>query len=476
MIDSENLSRLSEPTGRFLFYTIVLALALLPTSCRMPGSQQNAPIAASATPKRVADTIEAPLRIATSGDYRPFSVWPPGSAEPRGFSIAVAQAYAKDRGVAIEWVRVRWPELAGDLAADRFDLALSGITIRPDRVILGRFSVPLTTSGAVLLVPGSSLYETATELNHESVRLAVNAGGHLERVARALFPAATIDAIPDNAAVLGRLAVQPEQLAADAVVSDSLEAPLWQASRPDLRAIGPLTRDNKAAWFPPSRRAEARRFDAWLLRAEASGELGRVRRRYALPDERTAQPVAALLASLDERLSLMKRVAQTKRLSGAPVEDRLRELRVLAAARSATVAAAARAHRAAPDREALDAFFGAQIEAAKWIQRRTLAEPASPQEWPDQDLETGREELEQRIRPALLYLGDRIAWLIVESTAAGDASPSEQEVAHALERHALPQSILRELTESLRQILRDGTRTGRMRRPRPARTGRAASG
>ena len=41
----------------------------------------------------------------------------------------------------------------------------------------------------------------SSELDRPAVRIAVNQGGHLERVARARFPRATIAAIPDNAVV-----------------------------------------------------------------------------------------------------------------------------------------------------------------------------------------------------------------------------------------------------------------------------------
>ena len=40
-----------------------------------------------------------------------------------------------------------------DLQAGKFDVAMSGITIRSDRSIGGQFTVPTTKSGAVVLVP-----------------------------------------------------------------------------------------------------------------------------------------------------------------------------------------------------------------------------------------------------------------------------------------------------------------------------------
>jgi cyclohexadienyl dehydratase len=86
------------------------------------------------------------LRVGTSGDYAPFSQ--DGKAgELRGFDVAVARAYAEERGLELEFVRFRWPQLLRDLAADRFDVAMSGVTVRPLRSVAGRFSVPSSRAG-----------------------------------------------------------------------------------------------------------------------------------------------------------------------------------------------------------------------------------------------------------------------------------------------------------------------------------------
>ena len=88
------------------------------------------------------------LRVGTSGDYAPFSMAygdrVAGSWTPQGLDIAVAQAYARDRGLEIEWVPFRWPDLRRDLAGGRFDVAMSGVTQRPERSLVGRYTIPVT--------------------------------------------------------------------------------------------------------------------------------------------------------------------------------------------------------------------------------------------------------------------------------------------------------------------------------------------
>ncbi len=404
-----------------------------------------------------------PLRVGTSGDYEPFSRWPQGKVEPEGFSIDVARAFARSQGRRIEWIRFAWPELTPDLEAGRFEVALSGITIRPDRSLAGRFSLPLTATGAVALVAEGSSWRTRGDLDRPGVRIAVNRGGHLERVARSLFAQAVLETLPDNAAVPRRLA----EGRADAVVTDDLEAPHWQTGLAPTRAIGPLTRDAKAAWFPIGGEALARDFDRWLLRFEADGALAALRARHGLAEYRTAAPIPALLTSLDERLSLMPEVARAKGVLARPIEDTAQEARVHEAVRQATRHAATALGVAPPPDTALRRFVDAQLRAARFVQIRTLAaRPPDPSPAPTEaDREAARRALDEHIRPALGFITERIAWLIVAARSEPAASsvraadpvsraPAIREaVARALDRHALPDALEAEIQGTLEVLI-----------------------
>lgn len=450
-------------------YAIAFAFLFLTLGCRtaVPGSTPHT------------ETVHrALLRVATSGDYPPFSHWPAQALAPVGFSISLAEAYAQETGASLQWIRFRWSELASDLAGGAFDLSLSGITVRPDRSMQGRFGLALTTSGAMLLVAADSPLESAADFDRPSIRLAVHAGGHLERVARRLFGAARIEAVADNASVLGRL-LRGE---VDAVVTDSLEAPLWQRigqrrAGTRLRAIGPLTRDRKAAWFPPNHEAEAMRFNRWLLRAESTGLLEGLRREFGLPEGRTADPLPALLSSLYERLSLMPAVADAKHRLGAPIENPPREQIVLDAAGLAIRKAAREAGIVPPDGLAVRRLFRAQIEAAKWIQHRQLRNESneSYEASPD-ERRAARAALDEVLRPALLYLGDRISMLLIACLIEPPESLAYQDVARALEAHDLPESHLRAVYRALSEILKHETNGGPARRPGPAGIDKEPSG
>ena len=391
------------------------------------------------------------LRVGTSGDYRPFSEHTPDGY--RGFDIAVAERFASETGAAVTWVPFRWPELSEAMKAGRFDLAMSGVTIRPERSIRGRFTVPVVETGAVLLVRdatwrrlGMAPARALEQLDDAGVRLGVNAGGHLERVTRAHFPSARIRAIPDNRAVRRALAAGE----VDAIVTDTLEAPGWLQGLTHVRLVGPFTRDRKAYWVRADDPSLATRLDAWLMAAERDGSLAALRAEWFgdAVARRTATPLAALLAACDERLALMASVAEYKRGRGVAVVDPEREARVLEAAWQAVAQAAEQAGGEPPPRADVERFYRAQIAAAVAIQHRILAGP----------MPTGTAvfDLAQEIRPALLRIGERMASLLL--LTARDSEPRSSDlhsrVEEALAMHQLPAERTRVIADAIARLSR----------------------
>lgn len=307
----------------------------------------------------------AALRVATSGDYAPFSSRD-ASGRRSGLDIDVARHFAERLGRAITWVDFRWPALDADLARGDFDVALSGVTMRADRALIGRFTRPYAVTGALAIVRAADAARFAdpTALDQPGVRLAVNGGGHLERLTRARFPRATILPQRDNARV-------PQVLRAgqaDAAISDTAEAHSWLTA--ELVALPPFSRDFKAALLPADRGALAAQLDAWLIAREADGWLNGERVRW-LGESAAMDPAAAArnaVAGLVQlRLALMPSVAAAKRVANLPIEDRAQEARVLERVRTQVPADPARA----------TAVFAVLIEMAKAIQRTAppLADP-----------------------------------------------------------------------------------------------------
>jgi len=344
------------------------------------------------------------LRVGTSGDYAPFSsVTGSDPVEFQGFDVALARAYAEDRELALEFVRFSWPDLLADLAAGHFDVAMSGITVRPDRSARGNFSVPVAESGAVALVREPDRWLDLDDLDNRLARVGVNAGGHLEHVARLRLPSATLIAIPENALVLRALV---DELI-DAAVTDTAEVPGWASQLKGSAVFGPFTRDRKAFLTGPDSAELAADLDAWLLARGADGDLDALRAEYPGVDPPETEGVlGALLAAVDERLSLMPLVGVAKRDQGIPLEVPEREALVLDRAVEAVVATAKRDGVEPPPEAAVRAFFHAQMDAAKQVQWAAVQDA-------DYDPPAPHPSVVGELRPALLRIGRRIAALAV---------------------------------------------------------------
>lgn len=345
------------------------------------------------------------LRVGTSGDYPPFSQAPKGKAKDyEGFDAELARRYAADRGLEIQWVTFRWPDLLRDLAAGRFDVAMSGITIRPDRSVAGSFGTPVVETGAVVLVRDAERFDGPEALDRDHVRIAVNAGGHLETVAHQQFPHATVVSVAENSGVLPAL----EKGAVDAALTDTAEASVWQRQVPGLTRLGPFTRDRKAFLAAAGASRRVADLDAWLAEREADGTLDALREEHLGPGpwERVADPLPALVAALDERLSLMPWVGAAKRQAGLPLEVPEREAAVIEEGETAVLEAAHGLGIVPPPVVLVNRFFRAQIDAAKQVQWDALRDPdfAPPDRLPD---------LDSALRPALSRIGARSARLLL---------------------------------------------------------------
>jgi len=345
------------------------------------------------------------LRVGTSGDYPPFTL--ARKEGLTGFDVAVARRFAHDSGRPLELVRFGWPELAGDLAAGRFDVAMGGITVRPERALVGTFTRPVLETAAVVLVRGEAAPTTA-DVDRPTTRLAVNAGGHLEQVARKLFPHALL--VPSQNGALPELLRDGH---ADAVLTDDVEADVLAAALPDASRLGPLTHDRKA--YLARDPALAAELDAWLRAREADGTLAELRARWFGASHQNLRSafdsdLAALVALIDLRLALMPAVAAAKETAGLPVEDPAQEDRVIARVRTR-----ARACDLTP--ESVEALFRAQLTAARAAEDSFLAttraqRPAVP-----------ALDLQGDARPAIAAISDTIV------ERAGDLAADSDQLA-----------------------------------------------
>src|SRR5207253_10720456 len=86
------------------------------------------------------------LRVGTTGDYTPFSLKQPDGSY-QGADIEMAHDLAERLGVRLEFVPTVWVDLRDDFLADRFDIALGGVTVTPQRAAKAVFSTPTFVDG-----------------------------------------------------------------------------------------------------------------------------------------------------------------------------------------------------------------------------------------------------------------------------------------------------------------------------------------
>ena len=87
------------------------------------------------------------LRVGTTGDYKPYTYLDPATQAYSGMDIDVAQAFAKSLGVRVVFVATTWPTMTADLLADKFDVAMGGVSDSPERAAKGTMSHPYLTDG-----------------------------------------------------------------------------------------------------------------------------------------------------------------------------------------------------------------------------------------------------------------------------------------------------------------------------------------
>lgn len=340
----------------------LLALAFVVVACTPAKQPEPA--------KKAAPAVV--ILAGTSGDYPPLSTWT--GAQPGGLAPALLRAFATDAHRDVTFVRFSWPELANDLAAKKFEVAADGITVRPERSIAGIYTVPFARGGAVLLVHASR-----ESMSPDDLTIAVNEGGHLEKVTREKYPHAKIRTVARNA-----LREVLERNETDAVMTNTFEAPVLAKGLADLRTIGPLTNDTTAFWVRADREELATAIDDWLLAAEARGQVAILRNElFGAGRVFMANPVDALLAATAERLALMPFVAAAKTKAGLPIDDPAQEARILASVQTEVTKAAAALGRPAPPAADVESYFRTQFEAAKELQRFA---PSTPPRWTLEEL------------------------------------------------------------------------------------------
>lgn len=181
------------------------------------------------------DTILARgyLKVGTTGDYRPFSYLTSNISNPGDNSTYIGADIDQARSLSsalnlpgsVHFIPTSFANLSSDLADNKFDIAMSGISITTARAQNFFFSIPYQPVGEVACVLCSNVQQYTgglSSIDKPEVLVAVNAGGENERFDRANLKKARLVVVQSN----GELYQTLLNGKADVVISDMVEVTL----------------------------------------------------------------------------------------------------------------------------------------------------------------------------------------------------------------------------------------------------------
>ncbi len=221
------------------------------------------------------------LRVGTTGDYKPFSFRDGDDYE--GFDVEMAERIATALGVELELVETSWPTLMEDLAADRYDIGMSGISRTVARQLNARFSQPYLTYGKTPLVhvDQSDRFGSLEDIDQEGVKIGVNPGGTNYAFVQDNIENAEIIVIESNLAI--PVAVAEKEV--DVMLTDSPEAIFYSGSDERLAAplaAEPFTRSQLAYLMAPDAARLQDTVDFILHDMELTGALATLQETHSL--------------------------------------------------------------------------------------------------------------------------------------------------------------------------------------------------
>ena len=190
------------------------------------------------------------LRVGTPGDYRPFAI--KTDAGYSGHDIDVIEAMAKELGVKVEYVPTTWPNLMKDIQADRFDVAVGGITRNVARIRQIEMLPGYAPFGKVALVRAADKdkFRALADLNQPGVRVIKNPGGTNETFVLENLKAAQVSTHEKNAEIPALIA----EGKGDVMITETYEALHYAKADPRLYAAfiaQPLTPPNTLGFMLP---------------------------------------------------------------------------------------------------------------------------------------------------------------------------------------------------------------------------------
>jgi proton glutamate symport protein len=250
------------PAETVLRYTLAPALTKdLQVTIQPVNSKGSVTTPAGSSLKSI--TSNGVLRVGYNPHVIPFCYFN-ANRELVGFDVSYAYQLARSLNVSLELIPFEWESLAADLQAAKFDLALSGIYITPERLQTLGVSRAYFESPIALIVRSdrANLFlkgESIAAMPH--LKLAAFDGPALLPLVRQLFPRASVKIVP-NYDALPELGDE-----IDAAVWTLEQASAWAAAHPGYTAVQPSELGAPipfAFLFPPGASDFRDYVDQWL--------------------------------------------------------------------------------------------------------------------------------------------------------------------------------------------------------------------
>jgi len=234
-------------------------------------------IAFLATPAWAGSALDAirargVLRVGTTGDYKPFTFRKPDGTYS-GADIVMAQHLAHELNVKLEFVPTSWSTLLPDFVAHKYDVAMGGVSILPERAAQGDFSIPVNVDGKrpICRCADKERFTSVAAIDQPNVRVVEPPGASNEAFARAKLGHAQLTIHSDNNTIFDEIIAGR----ADVMVTDGIEVDHQAYLHPELCAAevkAPFSRVSKA-YLLPKDAALVSFVDDWISREKASGNL-----------------------------------------------------------------------------------------------------------------------------------------------------------------------------------------------------------
>ncbi|MET3696990.1 cyclohexadienyl dehydratase [Bacillus oleivorans] len=221
------------------------------------------------------------IRVGTTGDYKPFTYFNPETQQYEGYDIEAAKLLANELGVEVKFIKTSWPKLMEDLLADKFDIAMGGITRRMNRQVQAQFSdgyIPFGKS-PLIRAEDKDKFTSLQAIDQSDVKIGVNPGGTNEEFVRKNIKNAEIIVFNNNLEI-------PEKVSSgevDVMITDSIEAIYYAKNNETLYAALTDNPWDKSQFGYLMQHGDAKftnTVNFWMEEMELKGEFSKLREEW----------------------------------------------------------------------------------------------------------------------------------------------------------------------------------------------------